>query len=149
MIGKHKVGAILSDRWGKAVIFSMAAATVLAACGGSAASSSTTTSPAPQKTTSASGSPVVFHVLLSETGAGAFLGSRGATSLKAQAAYINTNGGINGHPIQLDIEDNQSSPSVNVSLATTWIAQGVHFILNGSLAGIDAPVDALATPNGP
>ena len=149
MINRQRAGKLRPSTASKAIAFSMVAATVLAACGGSSSSSSTATTSAATTSTAASNSPVVFHVLLSETGAGAFLGSRGATSLKAQAAYINAHGGVNGHPIQLDILDNQSSPSTNVSLATPWIAQGVHFILNGSLAGIDQAVDALATPNGP
>ncbi len=149
MFGRFKAGILRHIIGGKAAIFSVVAMTALAACGGTSSSSSTTSTTGASKTTAASASPVVFHVLLSETGAGAFLGSRGATSLKAQAAYINANGGINGHPIQLVIEDNQSSPATNVSLATSWIAQGVPFILNGSLAGIDQAVDALATPNGP
>lgn len=146
-------------KWGKIATIGIVAATVLAACGSSsnASGSSSTTAAASSGSSgsgssgssAASGSPVTFHVLLSETGAGAFLGSRGSTSLKAQAAYINSHGGINGHPIKLDIADNQSTPATNVSLATNWISQGVHFILNGSLAGIDSAVDALATPNGP
>ncbi len=142
--------------WAKAAILGIATATLLAACGSSSSTSSSATTKTTSKSSSsssasgtASGSPVVFHVLLSETGAGAFLGSRGATSLKAQTAYINSHGGINGHPIKLDIKNNESSPSTNVSLATHWISQGVHFMLNGSLVGVDAAVDALATPSGP
>lgn len=142
--------------WGKAATLGVVAATLLAACGSSSTASSSSTTAAKSSSSnssssssSASKSPVTFHVLLSETGAGAFLGSRGATSLKAQAAYINSQGGINGHPIKLDLADNQSSPSTNVSLATSWISQGVHFIMNGSLVGVDSAVDALATPNGP
>lgn len=150
MVGSFRGGKSRRAKSGKALLFGMAAATILAACGSSSSSSSSATTAAQKSTTSgASASPVVFHVLLSETGAGAFLGSRGAKSLKAQAAYINSHGGINGHPIQLDIKDNQSNPSTNVSLATPWISKGVNFILNGSLAGIDQAVDALATPNGP
>lgn len=149
-------GMLRAGIWGKAATIGIVAATVLAACGSSSSASSSTSSKTTSTSSSgssasgaASGSPVVFHVLLSETGAGAFLGSRGATSLKAQAAYINSQGGINGHPIKLDMKDNESNPSTNVSLATGWISQGVHFILNGSLAGVDSAVDALATPNGP
>ena len=149
MNNRYKAGIVRPGIVSKAAAFGIVAATVLAACGGGSTASSSSTTAAAKTATTASKSPVVFHVLLSETGAGAFLGSRGAKSLKAQAAYINAHGGINGHPMQLAIEDNQSSPSTNVSLATTWISQGVHFILNGSLAGVDQAVDALATPNGP
>ncbi|TAN23596.1 MAG: hypothetical protein EPN30_07380 [Actinomycetota bacterium] len=146
MINLSKAGTARLKKGRHATLLGVAAATVLAACGSSNSNASTSGSTTvPAKTNS----PVVFHVLLSETGAGAFLGSRGAKSLNAQAAYINAHGGISGHPIKLVMEDNQSTPSVNVSLATSWISQGVPFILNGSLAGVDQAVDALATPNGP
>lgn len=130
----------------------VAAAALLAACGSGAAASKTSSSSstsAAAKSGGASGSPVVFHALVSETGAGAFLGSREAKALNDLAKVTNAKGGINGHPIQMDIKDNQSSPATNVSLATKWVSQGVPFILNGSLAGVDAAVDSLATPNGP
>ena len=146
------ISSLHSRKYGRTVLIGVAAATLLAACGSSSTTSnasSTPTSSAAGKSGAASGSPVVFHALVSETGAGAFLGSREAKALNDLAKVTNAKGGINGHPIQMDIKDNQSSPATNVSLATKWVSQGVPFILNGSLAGVDAAVDSLATPNGP
>ncbi len=119
---------------------------LMAACG---SSGSTSTTSASSSTTAANLSPYVFHADLSETGAGSFLGSREAKALTDFAAYVNSSGGIKGHKITLDIQDNQSSPSTSVSIATQWIAQNVPFIFNGSIAAAAKAVDSLATKNGP
>lgn len=138
---------------------------VLAACGSSSSSSSSASGSAASgssasKSTASSGStgsgtagatksPVVFHVILSETGPAAFLGSRESKGMRSLVGYVNAHGGIHGHPISLDMVDNQSSPTVAVSLATPWIQQGVPFIIDGSLGATDNPVDALAGAHGP
>lgn len=119
-------------------------ALLLAAC--SSSSSSSSSAAAPSKS---SKSPYVVHAVVSETGSAAFLGQLEAKSLKALTAYDNAHGGIDGHPISLDLKDNQSSPSVAVSIATPWVTSGVPFILDGSIVAADAPVDALAGPTGP
>ncbi len=124
---------------------------LVAACG-SSGSSSTTTSNAgasASSTTQASLAPYVFHADLSETGQGSFLGSREVKALTGLVSYLNAKGGIKGHKIQLEIQDNQSSPATSVSIATQWVSQGVPFILNGSIAAAAKAVDALATANGP
>lgn len=134
----------------KTVLFGVAAAALLAACGSTSsavsAGSSTTAAKASAGSTK---SPVVFHAVLSETGAGSFLGTREGKSLQALALSVNASGGIDGHPVQMDIVDNRTSPSFAVSTVTSWIGQGVQFVLNGSQVATDVAVDALATPNGP
>ncbi len=117
-----------------------------AACGSSTSSSAAGTA---TSTTQGSLAPYVFHADLSETGQGSFLGSREAKALTGLVAYLNSKGGIKGHKIQLQLQDNQSSPSTSVSIATQWISQGVPFIFNGSIAAAAKAVDALATSNGP
>ncbi len=131
-------------------MFGVATSVVLAACGSTSsavsAGSSTTVAKA---STPGSKSPVVFHAVLSETGAGSFLGTREAKSLEALAKSVNAEGGIDGHPVQMDIVDNRTSPSLAVSTVTSWIGQGVQFVLNGSQVATDVAVDALATSKGP
>ena len=92
---------------------------------------------------------MIIHAILSETGQGGFLGSRQAKALQILAKQVNASGGIDGHPVQMDILDNQTSPSTAVSLATPLISQNVPFILNGSIGAVDKAVDALATSSGP
>ena len=130
----------------------LASAVVLAACGSSGSSSASATSSAngaSQSTGAAAGTPYVIHAILSETGVLSELGTPEAKTLKALAAYENTKGGIDGHPVQFDIQDNQSTPSLAVSLATPLIASHVHVLLDGSFGATDIPVDALAGSNGP
>lgn len=136
-------------KWGKSriVALGVVAATVLAACGSSSsASSASTTSSA---SSSSSKTPYVIHAIVSQTGLASFLGSREAKSLDALAKNVNASGGIKGHPLQIDIQDNQSSPSTAVNYATKLVSANVPFILNGSVVAVDAAVDALATPSGP
>lgn len=131
-------------------IFALTATLILAACGSSSNSSSAkgTTSSTAAATSSAK-SPYIIHALLSETGAAGFLGTREAKALQVLAKHVNATGGIDGHPVQMSIQDNQSSPATSVSLATKLISSGVPFILNGSFVAADQAVDALAGPQGP
>lgn len=130
----------LAVAW-RAVAVGTAGALLLAACSSSSSKSATT---AGSKKT-----PVTFHVVLSETGAASFLGSREAKGMQQLTSEVNSHGGIDGHPMALDMVDNQSSPTVAVSLATPWIREGVPFIIDGSLGATDDPIDALAGSTGP
>lgn len=134
------------------------AALLVAACGStnktatssnSSSSNSSSSSGSSSSGGAPSGSPVVFHAVLSETGAYSFLGSREAKALQGLAKAVNSSGGIDGHPMKLDIKDNQSNPSTSVAIASKWIGSGVQFLLNGSAVATNKAVDALATSNGP
>ncbi len=96
-----------------------------------------------------SGSAVVFHADLSTTGGGSVLGATEAKALEALEAEVNSTGGIHGHPMRVVIEDNNSTPTTSVALASKWVGQHVPFLLVGSLTATDRPVDALATSSGP
>ncbi len=140
-------------KWGKGriALLGVASAAVLAACGSSSSSSTTTTAASASSSASggASGTPYVMHAIVSQTGAASFLGSREAKALQGLAALVNKQGGIDGHPLQIDIQDNQSTPSTAVSYATSLVSANTPLILNGSVVAVDAAVDSLATSNGP
>ncbi len=127
------------------------AAVVLAAC--SSSSSSSRAAASAKSSTGAkgapSGSPVVFHAVVSETGGASFLGSREAKALQILAKQVNASGGIDGHPMSVDIKDNETNPSTAVQIASAWVGKGVPFILDGSIVATDKAVDALATSKGP
>ncbi|TAN28182.1 MAG: hypothetical protein EPN30_03380 [Actinomycetota bacterium] len=134
------------------LLLGLASTVALAACGSSSSSSASATSSAnsaSQTNGPASGTPYVIHAVLSETGVASELGTPEAQTLKALAAYENTQGGINGHPVQFDIQDNQSTPSLAVSLSTSLLAHHVNVLLDGSYGATDIPVDGLAGSNGP
>ena len=139
---------------GRIAVLGVASAAVLAACGSSSSSTgtsgaTTTSSASGAASGAASGTPYVMHAIISQTGLASFLGSREAKSLQGLAALVNTQGGIDGHPLQIDIQDNQSTPATAVSYATGLISSNVPLIFNGSVVAVDASVDALATANGP
>ena len=149
-----KIGsASVRRRWGKGriAVLGVASAAVLAACGSSSSSSTTTTAATSSSSASsgASGTPYVMHAILSQTGSASFLGSREAKALQGLAALTNKQGGIDGHPLQIDLQDNQSTPQTAVSYATSLVSSNAPLILNGSVVAVDAAVDALATSNGP
>lgn len=136
---------------GHFLAFAVAATAVLAGCGSSSNSSSSgsTTTQATPAGKAASSTPYVMHAILSETGAGSFLGAPQAAALKGLAVLFNKQGGIDGHPLQFDIQDDQSTPSTAVSYATSLVSSHVPFILGPTLPPAAAAVDALATSNGP
>ncbi len=135
----------------RTLLFGLISAAVLAACGSSSSSASATSSAstAANSNGAASGTPYVIHAVLSETGVASELGGPEARTLKALAAYENTKGGIDGHPVQFEIQDNQSTPATAVSLATSLIASHINVLMDGSYGATDIPVDALAGSNGP
>jgi branched-chain amino acid transport system substrate-binding protein len=96
------------------------AASVLAACsssstGGSSkttaastgggSSSSSAAKPAP------TGSPIKLGLIVELTGAQASSGSQGGTVAPAWAKWVNANGGINGHPVEVITADDGGDPA--------------------------------------
>lgn len=67
--------------------------------------------------------PYELTAILSETGAGAFVGQAAAKSMAAMASYINATGGIHGRPLNVTVLDDQSNPQVAVQLVNGLIAQ--------------------------
>ena len=116
-----------------------AAAAVLAlaaltAAGCSSSSSSSSSAPASTAasaaasastgaSSSASGTPIAVGALGSFTGAGAGSTADAKTVFQDWVDATNAAGGINGHPIQATILDDQNTPSVAVANATKLVQQ--------------------------
>lgn len=98
---------------------------------------------------SGSRSPYVIHAILSETGAAASLGADEKATFTAIEHYVNSSGGIQGHPLQISMADNESKPTVAVSLASPLISKNVPVLLVGSISSAIIPVTQLATSSGP
>jgi branched-chain amino acid transport system substrate-binding protein len=79
------------------------------------------------------GAPIKFGVIVSQSGPDSSSLAIGANVYKAWASWTNANGGINGHPVQVTVLDDQGSPSVALSDAHTLI-EGDHVL---SLSGLD------------
>jgi branched-chain amino acid transport system substrate-binding protein len=76
-------------------------------------------SPAPVR----AADPYTIDVILSLTGAFAFLGTAEGESLKTLETLINKEGGIKGQPVHFNLLDDQTSPAVAVQLANGIIAK--------------------------
>ncbi len=116
-----------------------------AACGSSATASSTKSATSTTKALS----PYVLHAIVSATGSAASVGAAEEAALKGAQDYVNSTGGIDGHPLQISVQDNQSNPVTAVSLASNLIASKVPIILAGTIGSTVAGVDKLVTSSGP
>lgn len=130
----------------KAVAPPVALAMLVAACGSASSSSSSSNS---NTSTSKALSPYVLHAMVSATGSAASVGAAEEAALKGAQDYVNSTGGIDGHPLQIAIQDNQSNPVTAVSLASNLIASKVPIIMAGTIGSTIAGVDKLATSTGP
>jgi branched-chain amino acid transport system substrate-binding protein len=78
--------------------------------------------------------PVDLYAILSLTGPAAFLGAGEQASAQAFEKSVNAAGGINGHPVHLVIQDDQSNPAVCRQLADALLAKHVPAIVGPSLS---------------
>jgi branched-chain amino acid transport system substrate-binding protein len=81
-----------------------------------------------------SGPPVTIGAILSITGPYAPLGEPERNGITIAVADVNASGGINGHPLQVQILDDESKPDLAEQLATQLIGQNVAAIVGGSLS---------------
>lgn len=100
----------------------------LSACGSSSkkATASNTTAQSPGST-QPSGAPLVIGSIITQTGQGSAIFSPARGVMNAWAQWTNAHGGINGHPVKVDILDDQNTPSLGLSAAHTLV-QGDHIV---------------------
>jgi branched-chain amino acid transport system substrate-binding protein len=97
----------------------------------------------------AAADPLDINVILSLTGPGSFLGKNEQTAIGVVEQTVNKAGGVNGRPVHFVIADDQSSPQVDVQLASALIASGVPIIMGPSLTGGCNAITALLKADGP
>ena len=93
--------------------------------------------------------PFELHAILSQTGLAAFLGAKELESLKVLEGVVNAGGGIQGHPLKLIFEDDQSNPQVAVQLVSQLVAQKVPVFLGPTLTAVCQAVAPLIDKAGP
>ena len=81
-----------------------------------------------------SGAPVSIGAILSITGPYAPLGEPERTAIQIAVADVNASGGINGHPLQVKILDDESKADTASQLATQLVGEKVAAIIGGSLS---------------
>ena len=81
-----------------------------------------------------SGTPVMIGAILSITGPYAPLGEPERNAIQIAVADVNATGGINGHPLQVQILDDESKADTASQLATQLVGQKVAVIIGGSIS---------------
>ena len=92
--------------------------------------------------------PYDVDVILPLTGGASFLGKAEQVALQLAEKLVNDNGGIQGRPLHLVIQDDQSSPQVAVQLASQVIARHPAVLIGSSLVAMCNAMAPLMT-NGP
>lgn len=120
---------------GLAALGALLLAVALAACGSSSSGGASSASGGGSKAASGGGgsSPIKVAAIVSETGPAPFTGW--ADGAKAYFKWLNANGGVNGHPVQFSISDDQGNPTQASNLARRLVGQGiVAFVASLSLS---------------
>jgi branched-chain amino acid transport system substrate-binding protein len=97
----------------------------------------------------AAADPLEINVILSLTGPGSFLGKNEQSAIAVVESNVNKAGGIGGRPVHFVIADDQSSPQVDVQLASALMAKDVPIVLGPSLVGGCSAITALLKADGP
>jgi branched-chain amino acid transport system substrate-binding protein len=92
--------------------------------------------------------PYDVDVILPLTGGASFLGKAELIALQLAEKLVNDNGGIQGRPLHLVVQDDQSSPQVAVQLASQVIARRPAVLIGSSLVAMCNAMAPLMT-NGP
>lgn len=106
--------------WRRMTVIGVSAALLLAACGttGSAITLTSATAPAIPK------GPITLCATASESGTYAEVGAGAAKTAELDAAYINNQyGGIDGHKILIDVENDQSDATTTASLTQKFVSE--------------------------
>jgi branched-chain amino acid transport system substrate-binding protein len=93
--------------------------------------------------------PYVIYVIAEVTGSNAFNGAEESKSALAVADLYNKQGGINGRPIKMVIEDSQSSPKVAVQLMNDAVAHNVAVVLGGGVVSTCNAMSGVIKDDGP
>jgi len=93
--------------------------------------------------------PFEINTMLSMTGPAAFVGARTAKAFGAIEAYVNKHGGINGRPVKIVIEDDQTNPQVAVQIMNQLLVKKPSLIIGGLFAAVCRASMPLIKENGP
>lgn len=127
---------------------------LLAACGNGASEEPADTTAAAQSDTTGdggetpaepTGEPIKVGFLVDQTGALAAYGYAHELVGRAAVETINAQGGVNGRPLELVIEDTESDPSVAAPKARRLVeSEGVDFLLGSNTSAVVGAVVPIA-----
>jgi len=93
--------------------------------------------------------PYDIYTIVSLTGPFAFLGTNEGASVHLIEGIVNKQGGINGQPVRMIIQDDQSNPQVAVQLANAILAKNPAVMLGPTYLASCLAVAPLVRANGP
>ncbi|HXF34340.1 MAG TPA: ABC transporter substrate-binding protein [Candidatus Acidoferrales bacterium] len=93
--------------------------------------------------------PFEINVMISMSGAAAFLGKEQVETYTILEKVVNRSGGIAGRPVKFVFHDDQSSPQVGLQLVNEMISRKVPVIIGSSFAAVCNAVAPLVKNNGP
>jgi branched-chain amino acid transport system substrate-binding protein len=93
--------------------------------------------------------PLTINVILSLTGAAAFVGVDEKAAFAVYEGALNKAGGIRGRQVHFQIWDDQSSPQVALQLANGIIDKHAPVIVGPAVTGTCAAVDPVVRNSGP
>lgn len=139
----------MRNRQKKWIALAIASAVVFAACAdddsaapdttaapATTAAPTTTAAPATTAAPEEPKEPIRIGAVLAVTGPGASLGEQQKNSLELVVEQMNANGGFEGHPIELEIVDDQSTPDRAVEQMRALVADfDPHAVVGPSLSG--------------
>ena len=161
MVYRDRRSGIRRHRAASAVAMTGIAALLLAACSSSGSKSSTQTTVSSQGasggssggstggTSQATGSPIIVGEDWDSTSANASFTDVTAKTLKYSVNYVNSHGGVLGHPIKLIFGNDQSQPSNGPAVTEQLVHEGATFLLynEGTDYGSKATIQKLAIPS--
>lgn len=100
---------------------------------------------APPRSAGAANEPYLIGATVSESGPGATLGRPEADSIQMAVDEINKAGGVNGHPLQATILDDESSATTAVNNTRKLLDQHVAAIIGSSLTQTSLAMIPLTT----
>jgi branched-chain amino acid transport system substrate-binding protein len=99
------------------------AGSLIAGCGSSSNSSQTASSTAAQSSSTATGAQIVIGNIGSYTGPQASSQGAGPKVMNAWAKWVNSHGGVNGHPVKLIVKDDGGVPAQSEAAVKQLIEQ--------------------------
>jgi len=102
-----------------------AASTVATACALASGSAGAATS-------SGKKSPVDIAVIVGSSGVDALNGQQVNAGVKAAAAVLNSQGGVDGHKINISYDDDRSDPATAVQDLRSAASSGIHFVVGAT-----------------
>lgn len=107
----------------------------LAMAGGMLVTLDLASNPAPAG--AATGTPVVVYDICSCTGPLAATSQQTTPTLQAWASWVNAHGGLSGHPVTLEVADDQTTPSLALTDIQKAVASHVAAIFDNSEVDTD------------